>query len=59
MIAARHYQLVFRQEAPAVPVGISVDVPVLRKRVLREAVLPPEHAALLDMVRAALGLERP
>lgn len=58
MIAARHYELVFRQDAPDVPVGISLDVPILRKRVLREAVLPADHAALLDLLRAALGLEQ-
>ncbi|MGW3099847.1 hypothetical protein ACWDCC_41120 [Streptomyces sp. NPDC001102] len=54
MLAARHYQLVFRQDAPDVPVGISLDVPILR-----EAVLPADHAALLDLLRAALGLEQP
>ncbi|MFI1408786.1 cell envelope biogenesis protein OmpA [Streptomyces sp. NPDC020707] len=59
MIAARHYRLVIPRDAPEVPAGISLDVPVLRKRVLREAVLPAEHAALLDLVRAALGLEQP
>ncbi|MFD4574261.1 hypothetical protein ACFWNK_19865 [Streptomyces sp. NPDC058417] len=58
MIAARHYRLVFSQDASDVPAGISLDVPVLRKRVLREAALPAEHAALRDLVRTALGLEQ-
>ncbi|WP_019074678.1 hypothetical protein [Streptomyces hokutonensis] len=59
MIAARHYRVVFREDASDVPAGISLDVPVLRKRVLRDAVLPAEHATLLALVRAALGLEQP
>ncbi|MET9083690.1 hypothetical protein ABZX77_17645 [Streptomyces sp. NPDC004237] len=59
MIASRHYQLVFRKDAPAVPVGISLNVPVLRKRTLREAVLPDEPAALLGLLRTVLGLETP
>jgi hypothetical protein len=57
MIATRHYQLIPRQEAPDVPVGISLNVPVLRKRTLREAVLPADHAAVLDLLRTALDLE--
>ncbi|MFD9284636.1 cell envelope biogenesis protein OmpA [Streptomyces mirabilis] len=57
MIAARHYQLVPHQNAPDLPVGISLNVPVLRKRTLRKAVLPADHAALLDLLRTALDLE--
>ncbi|MEV5850388.1 cell envelope biogenesis protein OmpA [Streptomyces sp. NPDC051985] len=59
MIAARHYELMFRQDAPDVPAGISLNVPILRRRVLREAVLPADHAALLDLLRAVLGPESP
>ncbi|MEJ8654960.1 cell envelope biogenesis protein OmpA [Streptomyces sp. MS1.AVA.4] len=57
MIAAQHYQLVPRQDAPGDPAGIDLDVPILRKRALREAVLPADHAALLDLLRTALDLE--
>ncbi|MFD4588306.1 cell envelope biogenesis protein OmpA [Streptomyces sp. NPDC058434] len=57
MIAARHYQLVPRQDAPSDPVGIDLDVPILRKRALREAVPPADHVALLDLLRTALDLE--
>ncbi|MBT2393575.1 hypothetical protein J7E87_30225 [Streptomyces sp. ISL-1] len=57
MIAARHYQLVPHQKTPDVPVGISLDVPILRRRTLRAAVLPADGAALLALLRAALDLE--
>lgn len=57
MIAARHYQLVPRPDAPGIPAGISLSVPVLRKRTLREAALPEDHAALLNLLRTALGPE--
>jgi hypothetical protein len=57
MIATRRHQLVPHQDTPDVPAGISLNVPILRKRTLREAALPAAHAALLDLVRAALGLE--
>lgn len=57
MIATRHYRLVPHQARPDVPVGISLNVPILRKRILREAVLPADHAALLDLLRTALDLE--
>jgi hypothetical protein len=57
MITARHYRLVPHQEKPDVPVGISLDVPILRKRILRQAVLPADHAALLDLLRSVLDLE--
>ncbi|WP_319752814.1 hypothetical protein [Streptomyces sp. AK02-04a] len=50
--ATRHYRLVPHQEKPDVPVGISLNVPILR-----EAVLPADHAALLDLLRTALDLE--
>ncbi|MZE76818.1 cell envelope biogenesis protein OmpA [Streptomyces sp. SID5475] len=54
MIAVSHYRLVPHQNASDLPVGISLDVPILRKRTLREAVLPADHAALL---RTLLDLE--
>nr|WP_205614708.1 cell envelope biogenesis protein OmpA [Streptomyces chartreusis] len=58
MIAARDYRLVSHQDQPDLPVGISLSVPVLRKRTLREAVLPAEAAALLALLRTALELEQ-
>jgi len=57
MIATPHYRLVPDPGAPQVPAGISLDVPVLRKRLLREATLPAEGAKLLELVRTALELE--
>ncbi|MFE9454986.1 cell envelope biogenesis protein OmpA [Streptomyces sp. NPDC006739] len=41
MIHTRNYQLVSLPDRPDVPSGISLDVPVLRKRVLRTAPLSP------------------
>ena len=57
MIATRRYQLVPHPDTSDVPAGISLNVPILRKRTLREASLPAAQAALLDLVRSALGLE--
>ncbi|MEU1409462.1 hypothetical protein ABZ471_45845 [Streptomyces sp. NPDC005728] len=59
MIAARNYRLVPHQDTPGLPLGISLNVPILRKRTLREAVLPADHAALLDLLHTALELEHP
>ncbi|MGW5657202.1 cell envelope biogenesis protein OmpA [Streptomyces humi] len=57
MIHTVAYQLVPHQDEPGLPAGISLNVPILRKRLLREAALPPGHAALLDLLHNALGLE--
>jgi hypothetical protein len=57
MIATRRYQLVPHQDTPAVPAGISLNVPILRKRTLREAALTAVQVALLGLVHTALGLE--
>ncbi|MGW1291197.1 hypothetical protein ACWD4N_48690, partial [Streptomyces sp. NPDC002586] len=43
MIHTRNYQLVTLSDRPDAPSGISLDVPVLRKRVLRTATLAPEQ----------------
>ncbi|MCX5106954.1 hypothetical protein [Streptomyces sp. NBC_00439] len=56
MISARHYRLVPHPGTGA-PVGISLNAPILRRRVLREAALPPDHASLLALLRTALDLE--
>ncbi|MFF8717540.1 cell envelope biogenesis protein OmpA [Streptomyces sp. NPDC015184] len=56
MISARHYRLT-PHSGTGIPVGISLNVPILRKRVLREAALPPGHASLLALLRTALDLE--
>ncbi|WP_369383293.1 cell envelope biogenesis protein OmpA [Streptomyces sp. cg36] len=58
MIDSRHYQLTYHQGTSDVPVGISLHVPILRKRVLREAALPADQAAVLGLLRNALGLEQ-
>ncbi|MGW7719811.1 cell envelope biogenesis protein OmpA [Streptomyces chartreusis] len=58
MIAARNYRLVSHEDTPALPIGISLNVPVLRKRTLREAPLPAGAAALLALLHTALELEQ-
>ncbi|MGW1966378.1 hypothetical protein ACWCPD_39695 [Streptomyces sp. NPDC001935] len=57
MISTQDYRLVTRPGASGLPAGISLDVPILRKRLLREAALPEEAAQLLDLLRTALSLE--
>ncbi|ONK13256.1 cell envelope biogenesis protein OmpA [Streptomyces sp. MP131-18] len=57
MIALEHYRLVPGKDNPSAPAGIALDVPVLRKRLLRQAALPPEAEALLGQLRALLDLE--
>lgn len=39
------------------PAGISLGVPIRRKRLLREAALPEDAAHLLELLRSALDLE--
>lgn len=55
MIRTRNYRLVFPPDRPDVPSGISVDVPVLRKRVLRTANLTPEQQHLMDLWHALIN----
>ncbi|MFJ8158517.1 cell envelope biogenesis protein OmpA [Streptomyces sp. NPDC094468] len=57
MIHTRRYQLVPHQDEPDLPSGISLHVPILRKRLLRRAALPPSHEALLNLLRDALSLD--
>ncbi|MFJ9580618.1 cell envelope biogenesis protein OmpA [Streptomyces sp. NPDC101191] len=56
MIDTRHYQLVPHPDTPAVPAGISLNVPILRKRTLREATPTAARSAFLDLMRSALEL---
>ncbi|MFJ1839965.1 cell envelope biogenesis protein OmpA [Streptomyces sp. NPDC088175] len=56
MISAQHYRLVPHPGTGA-PAGISLNAPILRRRVLREAALPPDRASLLALLRTALDLE--
>jgi hypothetical protein len=44
-------------DTPGVPAGISLTVPIRRKRLLREAALPENTAHLLELLRSALDLE--
>ncbi|MFF3957366.1 cell envelope biogenesis protein OmpA [Streptomyces sp. NPDC001890] len=54
MIDAGHYQLVPDPDIPDVPVGISLNVPILRKRTLREATLTAVRSALLNLMHSVL-----
>lgn len=54
MIHTRNYRLTGPDDQPGVVSGISIDVPVLRRRVLRNATLPPEQEDLLTLLRAVL-----
>ncbi|MGW2651831.1 hypothetical protein ACWC2T_44980 [Streptomyces sp. NPDC001393] len=55
MIHTDHYRLLFPPERPDAPSGISLDVPVLRRRVLRPAQLTSEQERLMGLVRGLLG----
>ncbi|MGW3971059.1 hypothetical protein ACWEFD_17390 [Streptomyces ardesiacus] len=57
MIALDSYRLVLDNDDPTVPLGIALDVPVLRRRLLREAALPERAEALLAALRDLLGLQ--
>ncbi|MGW3335759.1 cell envelope biogenesis protein OmpA [Streptomyces rubiginosohelvolus] len=56
MIDTRHYQLVPHPAAPNAPAGISLNVPILRKRTLREATPTAAQSAFLNLMRSALEL---
>jgi hypothetical protein len=53
MISSSTYGLV--RNSAGEPVGIRLDVPVLRTRLLREAALPREAARFLEAFKALLG----
>jgi hypothetical protein len=55
MIHTRNYRCVFSPDRPEVPSGISLDVPVLRKRVLRTATLTPDQQRLMDLWHALMN----
>ncbi|MDN3271554.1 cell envelope biogenesis protein OmpA [Streptomyces sp. MA15] len=55
MIHTRTYRPVFTPGRPSTPIGISVDVPVLRRRLLRTATLAPDQQRLMDLLRPLLG----
>ncbi|MFJ9662927.1 cell envelope biogenesis protein OmpA [Streptomyces griseoflavus] len=54
MIRTRTYRPVFTPGRPGAPIGISVDVPVLRRRLLRTATLTPVQQRLMDLLRPLL-----
>lgn len=59
MIDTRHYQLVPHPDTPDLPAGISLNVPILRERTLREATPTAAQSALLNLVHAVLALGTP
>ncbi|MDQ0994806.1 cell envelope biogenesis protein OmpA [Streptomyces sp. V3I7] len=52
MIRAQDYRLIAPAGRPEAVAGLSVDVPVLHRRVLRAAVLTPAQQRLMDLWRA-------
>ncbi|WP_331751900.1 cell envelope biogenesis protein OmpA (plasmid) [Streptomyces sp. NBC_00723] len=54
MIHTHYYQLVMLPDRPDVPSGISLGVPVLRRRVLRTATLTPDQQDLMDLWNALM-----
>ncbi|GGY05228.1 hypothetical protein GCM10010358_68280 [Streptomyces minutiscleroticus] len=54
MIHTRHYRLVPLPDAPETAVGISLAVPVLRKRLLRTAALTPRQQELKGLLTGLL-----
>ncbi|MFJ4790991.1 cell envelope biogenesis protein OmpA [Streptomyces sp. NPDC088794] len=55
MIRTSNYRLVTLPDQPTMPFGISLDAPVLRKRVLRTATLTPEQQHLMDLWHALMN----
>ncbi|CAM5671550.1 cell envelope biogenesis protein OmpA [Streptomyces griseomycini] len=55
MIRTRNYRLVLTPDRPGAPVGISVDVPVLRRRLLRTATLTTDQQRLMNLLRPLMG----
>ncbi|WP_327591461.1 hypothetical protein [Streptomyces chartreusis] len=55
MIHTASYRLVPAPDRTDVPMGISVNVPVLRRRVLRTATLTPEQQHLMDQFNALMN----
>lgn len=56
MIDTRNYRLVFPPDSDALP-GISIKVPILRKRLLRRAALTPEEQRFMSLVDDLLSEE--
>ncbi|MFF7415671.1 hypothetical protein [Streptomyces lydicus] len=52
----RHYRLVTEPERPDYPIGIDLNVRILRKRLLRAAT-PSQLEAALQGLRGLLGLD--
>ncbi|WP_307813641.1 cell envelope biogenesis protein OmpA [Streptomyces sp. N35] len=55
MIHTSTYQLVHRPDRPDMPSGIRLDVPILRRRVLRTAHLTPDQQRLMDLLTTLTG----
>ncbi|CAL9670756.1 hypothetical protein SUDANB15_07383 (plasmid) [Streptomyces sp. enrichment culture] len=55
MIHTRNYRLLFTRGRPSTPIGISLDAPVLRRRLLRTATLTPDQQHLMDLLRPLMG----
>lgn len=55
MIHTRNYRLVPLPERAEAPFGISLDVPVLRRRVLRTATLTPDQQQLVNLFNALMS----
>lgn len=55
LIHTASYRLVLAPDRTDVPMGISVNVPVLRRRVLRTAALTPEQQHLMDQFNALMN----
>jgi hypothetical protein len=55
MIHPRTYRLASLPNQPDVPSGISLDVPVLRRRVLRTATLTPDQQHLMDLFNTLMN----
>ncbi|MFC9165576.1 hypothetical protein ACFTZ8_32835 [Streptomyces fungicidicus] len=54
MIHTRTYRPAFTPDRPGAPTGISIDVPVQRRRLLRTATLTPDQQRLMDLWNALL-----
>ncbi|MFE7077110.1 cell envelope biogenesis protein OmpA [Streptomyces sp. NPDC057620] len=54
MIHTRHYRLIGPEDRPGTVVGISLNVHVLRRRLLRTATLSPLQEDLLTLLRSVL-----
>ncbi|AZP14718.1 cell envelope biogenesis protein OmpA [Streptomyces aquilus] len=55
MIHTPNYRLVFPPERPEMPSGISLDAPVLRRRLLRTATLTPDQQRLMNLFNGLMN----